>query len=65
MMTLLRSLQAIAAQRGDGLHPELLEMIMPSAVWSKIEKMGSAPPAKDASANQGEESGSVFPQPRS
>lgn len=41
MMTLLSRLHAIAAQRGDGLRPELLEMITPSAARSGIEQMGS------------------------
>jgi hypothetical protein len=56
MMTLLRGLHAIAAQRCDGLRPELLDMITPSPAWSNIEKMASAFPAKGASASQGEES---------
>lgn len=39
MMTLLRSLHTIAAQRGDGLCPELLNMVAPSPAWAGLERM--------------------------
>jgi hypothetical protein len=39
MMTLLRTLHPIAARRGDGLRPELLEMIAPSPACSDLEKV--------------------------
>jgi hypothetical protein len=42
MMTLLRLLHSIAAARGDGLRPELLEMITPSATWSDIKRASDA-----------------------
>jgi len=48
MMTLLRSLHAIAAQRGDGLRPEFLEMTTPSPAWSNIEALVCAPAKTDA-----------------
>ncbi len=38
MMTLLRGLHSIAAQRGDGLRPELLRRLVPSAPWSDIKR---------------------------
>lgn len=40
MMTLLRGLHSIAAQRGDGLRPELLRMTTASPAWSGGEHMG-------------------------
>jgi len=42
MMTLLRGLHSIAAQRGDGLRPELLEMTTPSPAWAEVERMSGA-----------------------
>jgi hypothetical protein len=36
-MMLLRSLHAMAASRGDGLHPELLNMMTRSKAWAEIE----------------------------
>lgn len=41
-MTLLRGLHSIAAQRGDGLRPELLRMMTPSPAWSGVERMSEA-----------------------
>ena len=46
-MTLLRGLHSIAAQRGNGLRPELLRMITPSPAWSGNERMGSAACGQD------------------
>jgi hypothetical protein len=54
MMSLLRGLHSIAAQRGDGLRPELLEMLTPSAAWSTIEKKSDIPPANGACASRDE-----------
>jgi hypothetical protein len=48
MMTLLRGLYSIATQRGEGLRPELLEMVSPPP-QSSIAKMGDASPDKIAS----------------
>ncbi|PZP54081.1 MAG: hypothetical protein DI595_01185 [Agrobacterium fabrum] len=42
MMTLLHRLHTIAAQRGDGLRPELLRMISPSSTWSAIDDAARA-----------------------
>jgi hypothetical protein len=42
MMSLLRGLHSIAAQRGDGLRRELLRMLTPSATWSDIEQTSDA-----------------------
>lgn len=61
MMTLLRGLHAIAAQRGDGLRPELLEMITPSPAWSNIEKMGNAAPAERDNPSPNDEARSGTP----
>lgn len=52
MMTLLRGFHAIAAQRGDGLRPELLEMMSPSRAWSNVEKMENARVADVATTMQ-------------
>lgn len=41
MMTLLRGLHAIAAQRGDGLRPEFLTMTTPSPGWAEIQRMSA------------------------
>jgi len=46
MLTLLRGFHAIAAQRGDGLRPELLGMTSPSQAWSSIETMENASPIR-------------------
>lgn len=42
MMTLLRGLHSIAAQRGDGLRPELLRMVATSPGWSEVERISNA-----------------------
>jgi hypothetical protein len=42
-MLLLRSLHAMAASRGDGLHPELLNMMARSKAWADIECSLAAP----------------------
>jgi len=47
MMTLLRGLHSIAAQRGDGLRPELLRMITPPPAWPGDERMGNAACGQD------------------
>ncbi|WP_143348570.1 hypothetical protein [Ensifer adhaerens] len=39
MMTLLQRLHSIAAQRGDGLRPELRRAFTPSWTWSEAERM--------------------------
>lgn len=36
MITLLRGLHSIAAQRGDGLHPELLRRIAPTPELGRL-----------------------------
>ncbi len=38
MLMLLCALQPIATQRGDGLHPVLVQMISRSASWTGIEQ---------------------------
>lgn len=38
MMTLFGALHAIAAQRGDGLHPKLLKAITRSTAWPVVER---------------------------
>jgi hypothetical protein len=50
MITLLRGLHSIAAQRGDGLRPELLRILTPSSAWSGVERMGSATVGDDTDA---------------
>ncbi|KRD68196.1 hypothetical protein [Ensifer sp. Root278] len=55
MMTLLRGLHSIAAQRGDGLPPELLRMITPSPAWSEVERMGSAAIGQDTGGKPADE----------
>ena len=55
MMTLLRGLHSIAAQRGDGLRPELLRMIKPSPAWSEVERIGRATIAEDTDGNPADE----------
>lgn len=52
MMTLLRGFHAIAAQRGDGLRPELLEMMSRSRAWSNVEQMENARVADGATTTQ-------------
>jgi hypothetical protein len=47
MMTLLRGLHSIAAQRGDGLRPEFLRMSTPSPAWDGIERTSSGAVAED------------------
>lgn len=47
MMPLLRCLHQIAAQRGDGLRPELTEMSAPSPAWTGVERMGTTSPLED------------------
>mgnify|MGYP000036967835 CR=1 FL=1 len=48
MITLLRGLHSIAAQRGDGLRPEFLTMTTPSPAWAGVERMGVTTTAGDA-----------------
>ncbi|MEI3854353.1 MULTISPECIES: hypothetical protein [Ensifer] len=55
MMTMLRGLHSIAAQRGDGLRPELLRMIRPSQAWSGVEHMGSAACSQDTDSKPADE----------
>ncbi|MBV7521220.1 hypothetical protein [Ensifer sp. ENS12] len=55
MMTLLRGLHSIAAQRGDGLRPELLRMITPSPALSGDERMGSAAIGEDTGGKPADE----------
>ena len=38
MMTLLRGLHAIAAQRGDGMRPELLKAVLSSPECADIDQ---------------------------
>lgn len=39
MIALFRSLHAIAARRGDGLRPELLEIVKTSPSWSPADRL--------------------------
>jgi hypothetical protein len=50
MMTLLRGLHSIAAQRGDGLRPELLRVFTPSHAWTEVERVGSVAILDDTGA---------------
>jgi len=47
MKTLLHGFHAIAAQRGDGLRPEFLEMMSPSRMFPNIGEMENGAGARD------------------
>jgi hypothetical protein len=55
MMTLLRGFHSIAAQRGDGLRPELLEMITRSPAWSGLAKLGEVTSFEEGNEKEGGE----------
>ncbi len=65
MMPLLRCLHQIAAQRGDGLRPELTEMSAPSPAWASVERLGRASPLEGLGVKPVEPSIWGAPEPRS
>jgi hypothetical protein len=55
MMTLLRGLHPVAAQRGDGLRPELFRTSTPSPAWVGGERLGSVAIVEDTGAKSVDE----------
>ncbi len=51
MMTLLQALHAVAAQRGDGLRPELLGTFTPIATRSAAGRMDGAASGENFGGN--------------
>lgn len=55
MLMLLRALHAIAAQRGDGLRPELVQMISQSPPCTSIDRAAEVPKKGDEFSSASED----------